>query len=70
MSEQVLEDQAVASNPLLSERFPIPFNAITAEHVKPAVELLLKQMKQRVDDLGSPQTPRTYQDVLLALDSA
>ena len=70
MPEQMLEDQTVASNPLLSERFPIPFNAITAEHVKPAVELLLKQMKGRVDNLGSPQTPRTYQDVLFALDTA
>jgi oligopeptidase A len=70
MSEQILEEQSVASNPLLSERFPIPFDAITAEHVKPAVELLLKQMKGRVDDLGSSQTPRTYEDVLLALDSA
>src|SRR5947209_1726679 len=70
MTEQTAEDQAVASNPLLSERFPIPFHAIRAEHVKPAVELLLKQMKQRIDDLGDPQTPRTYRDVLLALDSA
>ena len=67
---QTLEQQAVRSNPLLSERFPIPFDAITAEHVKPAIALLLMQMQQRVDHLGSPQTPRTYADVPLALDSA
>ena len=70
MPEQTTEEQAVASNPLLSEQFPIPFNTITAEHVKPAVELLLKQAKQRIDDLGSPQTPYTYADILLVLDSA
>jgi len=70
MPEQVLDHQPVTSNPLLSERSPIPFNAIRAEHVKPAIKLLLEQMRQRIDDLGSPQMPRTYQDVLLALDSA
>ena len=70
MPEQLLEDKAVGSNPLLSERFPIPFDSIRTEHVKPAVELLLQQMKARVDDLGSSGTPRTYENVLLALDSA
>ena len=69
MPEQTLEDGSVGANPLLSERFPIPFDAIRTEHVKPAIELLLKQMQQRVDDLGNSQTPRTYQDVLLALDN-
>ncbi len=70
MPEQVLEDKSIASNPLLSERFPIPFHAISAEHVKPAVDLLIEQMKQRIDDLAAPKTPRTYKEILLALDTA
>ncbi len=55
-------------NPLLIERFPIPFNAIKAEHVQPAIDLLLKQMKQRLTDLADPRVPRTYDNILLGLD--
>ena len=62
MKEQLTE------NPLLIERFPIEFEAVKAEHVEPAIQLLLEQMNQRLAALGSPDTPRTYQDILLALD--
>ncbi len=55
-------------NPLLTERFPIQFDAIKAEHVEPAIHLLLEQMKRRIADLGRPEVPRTYRDILLALD--
>ncbi len=55
-------------NPLLTERFPIQFDAIKAEHVEPAINLLLKQMNFRLLDLGRPGVPRTYGDVLLTLD--
>ncbi len=57
-----------ADNPLLVERFPIQFDAIKVEHVEPAIHLLLEQMKQRLRDLGSPNVPRTYRDILLAFD--
>lgn len=57
-----------SGNPLLAERLPIPFNAIHAEHVEPAVAALLDEMKQRVRALGSDETPRTYEAILLGLD--
>lgn len=52
----------------MTERFPIPFDAIKAEHVQPAIDLLLRQMKQRLADLGDLRIPRTYADILLTLD--
>ncbi len=63
MSEEILAD-----NPLLSGRSPIPFNAIRAEHVEPAIELLLKQARKRVEDLSQSNKSRTYDNVLLTLD--
>ena len=60
--------ETMTDNPLLTERFPIAFDAIKAEHVEPAIDLLLKQMNFRLADLGRPELPRTYADVLLTLD--
>ncbi|MGA8030123.1 MAG: M3 family metallopeptidase [Bryobacteraceae bacterium] len=57
-----------SDNPLLTERFPIQFDAIRAEHVEPAIAALLDRMKQRLQELGSADVPRTYRDVLLTLD--
>src|SRR5579875_1436267 len=61
-------EESVANNPLLSERFPIQFDAIRAQDVEPGIHLLLEQMKRRLADLGKPDVPRTYEDILLALD--
>jgi len=55
-------------NPLLVERLPIPFDAVKAEHVQPAVAILLEEMRKRMDALGRPELPRTYEAVLLGLD--
>jgi oligopeptidase A len=60
--------QQKVSNPLLEASFPIPFDRIQAEHVEPAITELLVQMQERIDRLGDPATPRTYEDVLLGLD--
>ena len=65
----MLQDTAV-DNPLLIERFPIQFDAIKAEHVEPAIEILLKQMKARIKDLSRPEIPRTYENILISLDRA
>ena len=40
-------------NPLLVRRFPIQFDAVKAEHVEPAIELLLEEMRRRLAELGS-----------------
>ncbi len=58
-----------AANPLLVERSPFPFDQVKAEHVEPAVALLLEQMKTRLAELAGTATPRTYSDVLLGLDT-
>ena len=58
----------IADNPLLVERFPIPFDAVKAAHVEPAVQVLIEQMKERLTSLGNPDLPRTYASVLLTLD--
>ena len=60
--------QTIKDNPLLTERFPIPFDVIDAAQVEPAIGLLLKQMNSRLKDLGLPEVPRTYDNILLALD--
>ncbi len=62
--------QTMTENPLLVERFPIAFDAVKAEHVEPAVEVLLKQMRSRIQDLANLRIPRTYDNILLALDRA
>ena len=56
------------NNPLLSQQLPIQFTAIQAEHVEPAIAVLLEQMKNRLADLGSPTLPRDYENILIALD--
>lgn len=57
------------ANPLLSEQLPFPFSAIQASHVEPAIATLIPEMSRRVDKLSDPETPRTYENVLLGLDS-
>ncbi len=63
-----MPEQSIADNPLLVERFPIQFDSIRAQDVEPGIHLLLEQMKQRLTDLGKPDVPRTYDNILLTLD--
>ena len=56
-------------NPLLIQRIPIQFSAVKAEHIEPAVYLLLDQMKRRLHDISEPGVPRTFRDIVLALDT-
>jgi oligopeptidase A len=65
-----LSEQTSTANPLLEPAFPIPFDLIKAEHVEPAIHELLIAMKRRIEQIGSSETPRTYQHVLLDLDRA
>jgi oligopeptidase A len=60
--------ETLTDNPLLTERFPIQFDAIKAEDVQPAIQLLLEQMKTKLAGLGGSGVPRTYENILLALD--
>lgn len=60
--------EVIVENPLLTQASPIPFDAIRAEHVEPAIELLLKQMTSRLADLAGTHAPKTYENILLTLD--
>ncbi len=59
----------VQDNPLLTERLPIQFDAIKAEHVEPAINVLLEQMNNRLRDVAAADVPRTYDNVLMGLDT-
>src|SRR5438270_4103646 len=64
-----MHENSISDNPLLSERTPIQFNAIKPEHVQPAIDVLLKQARQRLAEIGAPRSSRTYEDTLLAIDT-
>ena len=55
-------------NPLLEERFRIPFDQIRAEHVEPAIAELLARAKAGLEKLTSATGPRTWENTLAALD--
>lgn len=57
-----------ATNPLFSITVPVPFRAVRAEHVEPAVDALIARSQARLDAIAS--APRTYEGTLGALDSA
>ncbi|MEY4515312.1 MAG: hypothetical protein RLZZ450_7434 [Pseudomonadota bacterium] len=59
-----------AENPLLSYTFEVPFDAIRAEHVEPAVDTLLARARARLRELRESTGPRTYANTLGVLDAA
>ncbi len=56
------------NNPLLAIQFRIPFDEIRAEHVEPAVDLLLAEARERQKELAGSTGPRTFENTLLALE--
>ena len=61
-------EDLIQDSPLLNQTLPIQFSAVRAEDVEPAIELLLKQMKGRLADLGNPDVPRDFSNILVTLD--
>ena len=55
-------------NPLTEIRFRIPFDEIRAEHVEPAIDLLLEEARARQQELAGSTGPRTFENTLLALE--
>ena len=55
-------------NPLLEERFRIPFDQIRTEQVEPAIGELLGRAKCELDALTSVPGPRTWENTMAALD--
>jgi len=60
----------IVANPLFAIGFEVPFHEIRAEHVVAAIESLLEEAKQRVDEIATPVAARTYENTLGALEDA
>jgi oligopeptidase A len=58
------------NNPLLEERGDIPFDRIRPEHVVPAIEAAIERAAAGVEQVAAIAEPRTYDEVLGALDRA
>ncbi|MDB4944249.1 MAG: oligopeptidase [Labilithrix sp.] len=56
------------ANPLLAVTLPVPFDAVLAEHIEPAMDALLVRAQARIDAIGS--APRSYAATLGVLDVA
>jgi oligopeptidase A len=61
---------ATETNPLSKIEFRIPFDRIHAEHVEPAVQELLRQARERIDQIVADPQPRTFDSTMTALDDA
>src|SRR4051794_291855 len=56
-------------NPLLEIQFRIPFDRIQAQDVEPAVEELLADARQKLENLASTPDPLTFESSLLAYET-
>ena len=59
-----------STNPLLQIRFEIPFDQIEPLHVEPAAAVLIAEAQAQIDAISSDSGPRTFENTLLALESA
>ena len=57
------------SNPLLTRQFQIPFDRVRAEHVEPAVAVLLAGARERLAAIGAEAGPRTFANTMQTLDT-
>ena len=57
-------------NPLLDTKFEIPFDRISAEHVEPAITLLIAEAQGNLDAIAGIEGERRYANTLGALDQA
>ncbi len=57
-------------NPLLGIDFEVPFDAITAAHVQPAIGTLISEARSAIDAIANASGPRTYANTLEALEAA
>ena len=56
------------SNPLTQVQFNVPFDRIRAEHVVPAIDLLLEEAQVALDTLVADESPPIYGNTLAALE--
>jgi oligopeptidase A len=55
-------------NPLLQPTFPIPFDAISEQHMEPAVRALLAEANAAIDAVAASPGPYSYDSTLGALE--
>jgi len=60
----------MSENPLLTVTFKIPFDEIRAEHVEPGIRELISIAQAHIDYLAADTAERTYQNTMVALESA
>jgi oligopeptidase A len=60
---------SIDENPLLEIQFRIPFDRIRAEHVEPAIQVLIDDARARQEALAADSGARTFENTLLGLDA-
>jgi oligopeptidase A len=60
----------MSENPLLTVTYKIPFDRIQASHVEPGVRELIARAQARIDEIVANPAERTYENTMLALESA
>jgi oligopeptidase A len=60
---------AIEANPLVHETFRIPFDQIRAEHVEPAIDVLLARARAELAAIVAVEGPRTRANTLDAFES-
>lgn len=60
----------LSDNPLVEIRTVVPFDRIRPEHIQPAIEYLLADVRSRLDAIAHVQQPRTYDNTMAPLDQA
>jgi oligopeptidase A len=61
---------SLPANPLLNLGFNIPFQAISPEHVEPAVQTLLAESRRNIEAIEGDAAPPTYENTFGRLDRA
>src|SRR5215469_5082518 len=57
-------------NPLLSVSFIIPFDGISASDVEPGIRELISKSQAQIDAIAAGDTPRTFENTMMALEKA
>ncbi|HKD09412.1 MAG TPA: M3 family metallopeptidase [Bryobacteraceae bacterium] len=60
----------MSDNPLLKIEFEIPFDRVRPEHVEPAIRELIASSQRGIDALVADESERTFDNTMLALESA
>jgi oligopeptidase A len=57
-------------NPLLCVSFIIPFDRVTASDVEPGIRELIRKSQAHIDAIAADDSPRTFENTMLALEKA